>query len=98
VLDARPLVELEILVDLALPLAFGRLVDRKLDLAGAVRHHLAHQRRVLRLNLVVAEMDDVRHPEHPLVELDPMVHLPELDVADDVVDRDQAHAAAVAVV
>ena len=93
-LDARPLAELEVLVDLALPLALGRLVDRELDLAGAVRHHLAHQRRVLGLDLVVAEVDDVRHPEDALVELDPLVHLPELDVADDVVDRDQADAAA----
>ncbi len=93
-----PFAELEVLVDLALPLALGRLVDRELDLAGAVRHHLAHQRRVLRLDLVVAEVDDVRHPEDALVELDPLVHLPELDVADDVVDRDQADAAAGATV
>ena len=60
----------------------------------AVRHHLAHQGRVLGLDLVVAEVDDVGHPEHALVELDPAVHLTELDVADDVVDRDQAGAAA----
>ena len=33
VLDARPFVELEVLVDLALALALGRLVDRELDLA-----------------------------------------------------------------
>src|SRR5829696_1651689 len=98
VLDSRALTELEVLVDLALALALGRLVDRELDLAGTVRHHLAHQRRVLRLDLVVAEVDDVRHPEDALVELDPLVHLPELDVADDVVDRDQADAAAGAAV
>ena len=59
-----------------------------------VRHHLAHQRRVLGLDLVVAEVDDVRHPEHALVELHPAVHLPELDVADDVVDGDQPGALA----
>src|SRR5213075_1362313 len=49
-----------------------------------------HERRVLRLDLVVAEVDDVRHPEDPLVELDPVVHASELDVPDDVVERLQA--------
>ena len=87
VLHAGAAVELEVLLDLALPLAFGRLVDRELDLAAAVRHDLRHERRVLGLDVVVAEMDDVRHPEDLLVELDPVVHLPELDVADDVVER-----------
>src|SRR5918994_2566195 len=98
VLDSRALAELEVLVDLALALALGRLVDRELDLAGTVRHHLAHQGRVFGLDLIVAEVDDVRHPEDALVELDPLVHLAELDVADDVVDRDQADAAAGAAV
>ncbi len=94
VLHAGALVELEVLVDLALALPLGRLVDRELDLARPIRHHLAHQRRVLGLDLVVAEVDDVRHPEHALVELHPAVHLPELDVADDVVDGDQPGALA----
>ena len=39
-------------------------------------------------------MEDVRHPEHALVELDPVVHPAELDVADDVVDVQEADAAA----
>src|SRR5688500_2829208 len=92
VLDAGAAVELEVLVDLALPLPLGRLVDRELDLAAAVRHHLRHERRVLGLDLVVAEVDDVRHPEDALVELDPVVHPAELDVADDVVERAQSDA------
>ena len=64
----------------------GRLVDGELDLPRAVRHDLGHERRVLRLDLVVAEVEDVRHPEDPLVELDPLIHPAELDVAHDVVD------------
>ena len=90
VLCAGAAVEVEVLLDLALALALGRLVDRELDLAAAVRHDLRHERRVLGLDVVVAEVDDVRHPEDALVELDPVVHLAELDVADDVVDVREA--------
>ena len=97
VLHAGAVVELEVLLDLALALALGRLVDRELDLPAAVRHHLRHERRVLGLDLVVAEVDDVRHPEDALVELDPVVHAAELDVADHVVERLQADARDVAV-
>src|SRR5437667_109535 len=78
VLDAGAVVELEVLLDLALALPLGRLVDRELDLAAPVRHHLRHQRRVLRLNLIVAEVDDVGHAEDALVKLHPGVHASEL--------------------
>ena len=37
-------------------------------------------------------MEDVRHPEHGLVELDPVVHLPELDVADEMIEPQEADA------
>src|SRR5215207_3983875 len=80
VLHTGTAVELEVLLDLALALAFGRLVDRELDLAAAVGHDLGHQRGILRLNLVVAEVDDVRHPEDALVEPDPVVDAAELVV------------------
>ena len=90
VLDAGRVVELEVLLDLALALPLGRLVDRELDLAAPVRHHLRHQRRVLRLNLIVAEVDDVGHAEDALVKLHPGVHASELDVADHVVELLQA--------
>ena len=70
--DARPVVELEVLVDLALALALGRLVDRELDLPLAVRHHLRHERGVLGRDVVVAEVDHLGHPEHLLVERDPV--------------------------
>ena len=89
VLRARAVVELEVLLDLALPLPFGRLVDRELDLPLAVRHHLRHQRRVLGRDVLVGEVDHLRHAEDALVELDPVLHAAELDVADDVVDREQ---------
>src|SRR5579884_3579748 len=92
VLRAGAAVELDVLLDLALALALGRLVDRELDLPGAVRHDLGHEGRILGLDLVVPEVEDVRHPEHALVELDPVVHPAELDVADDVVDVREADA------
>ncbi len=44
VLDARPAVELQVLLDLTLALALGRLIGRELDLPGAVLHDLRHQR------------------------------------------------------
>src|SRR6476661_4487878 len=47
VLNAGPAEVLEVLLDLTLPLALGRLVDRELDLSLAVGHDLRHQRRVL---------------------------------------------------
>jgi hypothetical protein len=43
-------------------------------------------------------VDDVRHPEDALVEVDPVIHPAELDVPDDMVDRDQADAVAGAAV
>ena len=38
-------------------------------------------------NLVVREMAQLGEAHDPLVEPDPLVHLAELDVADDVIDR-----------
>ena len=93
VLDAGAAVELEVLLDLALALALGRLVDRELDLPLAVRHDLGHERRVLGRDVLVREVRELREAEHPRVELDPLVHPAELDVADDVVDRDEPDAA-----
>ena len=86
-LRAGPAVEVEVLLDLALALALGRLVERELDLPRAVGHDLRHQRRVLGRDVLVGEVDHLGHPEHALVEPDPLVHAAELDVADDVVDR-----------
>ena len=93
VLRAGAVVELEVLVDLRLALALGGLVDRELDPAVAGRDDLGHQRRVLGRDRLVGEVDHLRHPEDVLVELDPRLHRAELDVADDVVDREQAGVA-----
>src|SRR6187551_2547186 len=92
VLDAGPAVELEVLLDLALPLSLGRLVDRELDLPLAVRHHLRHERGVLGRDVLVREVRELLEAQHARVEVDPLVHATELDVSDDVVDRDQADA------
>jgi hypothetical protein len=92
VLRARALVELEVLVDLRLALARGGLVDRELHAPVAARDDLRHERAVLRRDRLVGEVDHLGHPEDVLVVLDPLLHRAELDVADDVVDRDE-HAA-----
>ena len=89
VLGAGAAVELEELVDLRLALALGGLVDRELHAAVAVGDDLRHQRGVLGRDRLIGEVQHLRHPEHVLVELDPRVHVAELDVADDVVEREQ---------
>ena len=55
VLHAGAAVEIEVLVDLRLLLARGRLVDRELDPAVAVRHHLGHERGILGRDVLVVE-------------------------------------------
>ena len=64
----------------------GRLVDRHHDLR-AVPHDRRHQRRVLGADLVVVEVLQLGEAHHVGVEVDPVVELALLDVADDVVDR-----------
>ena len=83
--DARAVVELQVLVDLALPLGDGRLVQRELHPVVAVGHHLAHQRGVVGGDVVADELRHVGEAHHPVVEVDPLVHLAQLDVADHVV-------------
>jgi hypothetical protein len=82
-------VELEELVDLRAPSALGGLVDRHLDAPAAVRHDLGHERRVLRGDRLVGEVAHLGHAKDALVEAHPLVHAPELDVADDVVQADE---------
>src|SRR6185437_6999604 len=82
----------EIFVDLRLLLADGWLVDRELDLAMAALHHLRHQRRIFRADRLIGEVDHLFEAEDILVELDPVVHLAQLDIAYDVVNRRQADA------
>jgi hypothetical protein len=92
VLDAGAAVELEVLLDLALALSLGGLVDRELETPVAAHHHLAHERRVLGGDRFVGEVSELTEAETALVELHPVVHAPELDVADDVIDQLQADA------
>ena len=77
---------------LRLPSAGSLIGNLILPLPSAITFDISG--RVLGLDLVVAEMDDVRHPEDALVEADPVVHAAELDVADDVVERREPHSAA----
>src|SRR5919198_3577435 len=87
VLDAGAAIEVEVLLDLALAPALGRLVERELDLPPAAEHDLRHEGRVLGGDVLVGEVDHLPEAHDALVEADPFVHAAELDVADDVVDR-----------
>jgi hypothetical protein len=51
----------------------------------AVGHNLRHQRRVVGGNVIADELGHVHKPHDPVVETDPVVHLAELDIADDVI-------------
>ena len=83
-------IPVEVLLDLALLLAGRRLVDRELDPAVAVGHDLRHQRAVLGVDDLVVVVDELGEAEHVAVEVDELVHLAEPDVADAVVDLEQA--------
>ena len=66
-----PLVELEVLVDLALALADGRLVERELHPVVAVGHDLGHQRRVVGGDVLADELGHVHEAHDPVVEAPP---------------------------
>ena len=93
VLHAGAVVVLDVLLDLALLETLGRFVDRHHDLA-AVPHHRRHQRRVLGADLLVVEVQQLGEAHHVGVEVDPRVELALGDVADDVVDGDEADVGA----
>jgi hypothetical protein len=90
VLDAGPLVEVEVLLDLGFAAAFGGLVDGEFDVAVAVGHHLGHERGVLGGDVVVVEVLIEAEAHDVAVEVDPLVHGVPADVADDVVDVEKA--------
>ena len=92
-LDAGGAVVVEVLLDLALAPAGGGLVDRQDD-SHAVPHHRRHERRVLRRDGGVVEVDELVEAEDPLVERNPPCERPQLDVGHHVVDRTDAHGRA----
>ena len=51
----------------------------------AVRDHLAHQRGVVGGDVIADELRHVHEAHDPVVEADPLVHLAQFDIADDVV-------------
>ena len=83
-------VEVDVLLDLALlrPSA-GSLIGNLIAPVRA-RHHLAAQRGELGGDVLVVEGEELVEAEGPDVAVDPVVHLPVLDVADDVVDPRRA--------
>ena len=91
-LHAGAPVELQVLVDLGLPLADGGLVQRELHPVVAARDHLAHQRGVLGGDVVADELGQVREAHDPVVKRHPLVHVAELHVADHVVEGDERRA------
>ena len=85
-LHAGRAVEVEVLLDLALPAALGRLVDREHDLV-VVPHDGRHQRRVLGGDLVVVEVGELVEAEDLLVVRRPTrSRWPRSTLADDVVE------------
>ncbi len=93
VLDAGAVVEVEVLFDLRFAAAFGGLVDGELDVAVAVGHDFGHERGVFGGDVVVVEVLVEREAHDLGVEVDPLVHGVPADVADDVVDVEQADGA-----
>ena len=93
VLDAGAAVEVEVLLDLGLAAAFGGLVDGELDVAVAVGHDLRHERGVFGGDVVVVEVLVEAEAHDVAVEVDPLVHGVPADVADDVVDVEEADGA-----
>ena len=90
VLDARTLVEVEVLFDLRFAAAFGGFIDGELDVAVAVGHHLGHQGGVLGGDVFVVEVLVEAEAHDVGVEVDPLVHGVPAYVADHVVDVDEA--------
>ena len=70
-----------------------RLVDRELDPAVAVGHDLRHQRAVVGVDDLVVVVDELGEAQDVAVEVDERVHLAEPDVADAVIDLEQAEPA-----
>jgi hypothetical protein len=64
----------------------GRLVERELHPVVAVGDDLGHQRGVVGGDVVADELGHVHKAHDLVVEGDPLVHLAELDIADDVVE------------
>ncbi len=91
VLDARTLVEVEVLFDLGLAATFGWLVDGELDVAVAVGHHLGHQSGVFGGYVFVVEVLVEAEAHDVGVEVDPLVHGVPAYVADHVVDVNEAN-------
>ena len=85
VLHAGAAVVVEVLGDLALAQAVGRLVDRLHDLA-AVPHHGRTQRGELGRDRFLAEVLQLAETPHPVVPRDPFGEPAVLDVGDDVVE------------
>src|SRR5207245_4650587 len=66
-LHAGPVMEIEILLDLALLSTLGRLLDRELDGERIVGHHDAHQGAVLGGNIFVIKAYEAAEAQHATV-------------------------------
>jgi hypothetical protein len=89
-LDARSVMEFQVLLDLGLPPPFRRLVQRKLDSPVAVCHDLRHQRGIFSRDVFIVEVLVERKTHHRGIEVYPTVHLVPAYVAHYVVDMQQA--------
>jgi len=92
-LVAGALIEVEVLLDLRFAAALGGLVDGEFDVAVAVGHDLGHEGGVLGGDVVVIEVLIETETHDVGVEVDPLVHRVPADVADTVIDVEEADGA-----
>src|SRR5579862_7070901 len=94
VLHTGTVIILQVFLDLRFALALSRLVDGKFHALVAIAHHLRHQGRVLRADVLVVEMLEQAEAHHIAIEIHPAVHLVPTYVAHHVVDMFQPYRAA----
>ena len=88
-LDSRAAIILAELLDLALPHASRRLINRHLDLLIEIRHYDGSQRGEVRVNHLVVDGPEAMKIEHVLVPLRDGLHFSILLIADTVIDVEE---------
>ena len=88
-LNSRATIILAEFLDLALPHAGRRLIDRHLDLLIEIGHYDRSQRGEVRVNHLVIDGPEAMEVEHVLVPLRDGLHLAILLIADTVIDVEE---------
>ena len=88
-LHACTAVEIEVFVDLTFAASRRGLIDWEFDAPTPALHHLGHECGIFCRDVLVVERHELLKAEHFAIELDPLVHFAEFDVANDVIDSQQ---------